>query len=66
MSVLRRTGAPDLPTVEALVCAFANGSCLCAETGKEPCITVKIAADRIRNRVEHDLAVARRGKAVPA
>lgn len=54
------TGAPEPPTVEALICSFANGSCDCATKGKRPCQAVEVAARRIRNRVEHDHAVARR------
>lgn len=60
MSVLHRTGAPEPPTVEHLVCAFAHGTCACARTGNGPCEAVKVAAGRIRNRVLHEIAEAKR------
>lgn len=60
MTILRRTGAPAPPTVEHLVCAFAHGSCRCEATGKGPCASVKVAADRIRNRVLHEISDGKR------
>lgn len=63
MSVLRRTGAPEPPPVEELVCAFAHGSCACAGGGKGWCSSVTTAALRMRNRVEFEIAEAKRGRA---
>jgi hypothetical protein len=60
MAVLRLTRAPAPPSVEALICAFAHGSCVCEAAGAEACTAVRVAAERIRNRVQLDLAAERR------
>lgn len=56
------TGAPLAPPPWQLICEFANGYCVCAATRADgpPCHAVEIVAQRVKNRVLHDLSVAER------
>lgn len=65
MAVLKRdraqlsTGAPLPSPVWQMLCEFANGSCACAATGAgRACQSVEAAAQRISDRVFHDLATS--------
>lgn len=58
------TGSPLPPPAWQMICEFANGYCVCAATRGEgpPCHAVEIVTQRIRNRLQHDIAAAERRK----
>lgn len=62
MAILKRergrmsTGSPMPPPAWQMICEFANGVCVCAQTRADgsPCHAVEIVAQRIKNRLALD------------
>lgn len=58
------TGSPMPPPAWQMICEFANGVCVCAQTRFEgpPCQAVAIVAQRIKNRLALDECRKRKGR----
>lgn len=50
------TGSPMPPPAWQMICEFANGSCVCAQTGGDgpPCHAVTVVTQRIKSRLAID------------